>query len=270
MNKIEKNMATIEELKAKLAEKSAEIDAKITAWNEESISDEATRFRNMAKIDEELKTLKKDYNAISKKLTFEQLGADMLEAIKLNRYPVARWKDVGESGSTVKTRVREDGDEQFDLYDFDVHHGQLASHDKKWVRMAENFNMLCCMKAASDIGMKDVSKISDDYFMSKMAAQAKLSEQDASVANPISNTQMLKWLQQVVDAIVYEEKDGKNAYKVLTYDVNWLERVYGQKDKRNKLTMKVAKHKDFRLILSDVLHRIVTGTSYKVAYQTNK
>lgn len=266
----EKKVATIEELTAQLAAKSAQIDAKIMAWNEHSISDAATRFRDMTKLDDELKELKKDYNKISLKLTFEKLNGSMLEAIKLNRYPVASWKDVGESGSTVKTRVREDGDAQFDLYDFDVYNGSIASHDKKWVRMAENFNMLCCMKAASDIGVKDFSKISDDYFMSKMAVQAKLAGQDASVANPISNTQMLKWLQDVVDAIVYEDKDGKNAYKVLTYDVNWMERVYGQKDKRNKLTMKVAKHKDFRLILSDVLHRIVTGTSYKVAYQTQK
>ena len=269
MNKMKKN---IEELTVELQAKSAEIDAKIVAWNEASISDDKDRFRTMVTLDEELKNLKKEYNSISMILTFEKLNGNMLEAIKLNRYPTANWKDSGESGSTVKTRFREDGDMQFDLYDFDVYNGEQASADKKWVRLAENFNMLCCLKAAKDIGIQDVTTISKDYFLSKMADKHRLAGQDAAIANPISNSQMLKWLQDVCDCIVYEEKEDKkeNKYRVTSHDVNWLERVYGKKDKKSKKTLKTANHKEFRLILSDVMHRVVTGESYKVAYQVKK
>lgn len=268
-NKVKKN---IEKLVAELKVKSDAIDEKIVAWNEASISDDKDRFHTMVTIDEDLKKLKKEYNELSMKLTFEKLNGNMLEAIKLNRYPTANWKDSGEAGSTVKTRTREDGTMQFDLYDFDVYNGSHASADAKWVRMAENFNMLCCLKAATDLGIKDVSRISNDYFLSKMADKSRLAGQDAALANPISNSQMLKWLQDVCDCIVYEEKDGKkeNTYRVTSHDVNWLERVYGQKDKKNALTLKVVKHKDFRLILSDVMHRVVTKTNYKIAYQVKK
>lgn len=263
---------SIEELKVELAAKSEAIDAKIVAWNEASISDDKERFRVMVSIDDELKTLKKEYNALSMKLTFEKLNGNMLEAIKLNRYPVAAWSDSSESGSTVKTRTREDGTLQFDLYDFDVYNGNKASANAKWVRMAENFNMLCCMKVAKDIGVTDINTISKDYFMSKMAEQARLAGQDAALANPISSTQLMKWLQDVCDSIVYEAKEDKaeNKYRVINHDVNWMLYSYGKKDRKKDKTLKVANHKEFRLLLSDVMHRIVTGTSYKVAYQIKK
>ena len=87
------------------------------------------------------------------------------------------------------------------------------------------------------------------------------------MANPISNTQMLNMLQQVLDKIIYEDNNGKNKYQAKSQDVAWLLFTYGRKDSKGRLTLKLADHKQFRKVLADVLHRIVTGTDYKVAYK---
>jgi hypothetical protein len=264
---------TYEELTAELTAKSAAIDAKITEWNEASISDDVTRFRTMAILDDELKALEKEYAEISQTRTFTGLNGDMLEAIRTYAYPVVKHKDISESGSTIKTRERVDAERQFDLYDFDLFNGSHASKNEKWIRLAEQFNMLCCMHVANELNVEDLSKISSNFFVSNAAKKVQLAEEDESTANPISKTQMLKLLQKVCDNVVYEEKLDENGnslgntYKVTSHDVAWLLFTYARKDTKGRITLKVADHKNFRKIIADVLHRVVTNTNYKIAYK---
>lgn len=266
-NLVEKTHA---ELVAERNAIAANIDAKITAWNEASLNAD---FRAMVTIDTELKELEKDYAEVSQATTFKALDGNMLEAIKLHSFPIIKHKDSAESGSTVKTRERVDSEKQFDLYDFDCFNGSGASVNANWVRMAENFNMLCCIHVANELKVEDLEKIGKSYFISKAAAQVKLAEEGDDIANPISNTQMLKYLQKVCDNIVYEEKTNDNGesmgntYKVKSQDVAWMLFTYGRKDSKGKITLKVADHKNFRKILGDVMYRVCTNGDYKVAYK---
>jgi len=264
---------TVEEIRAELAEKSAAIDANITAWNEASLN---VNFTEMVRLDNALKDLEKDYAEIAQKLLFTELKAmpnPMLEAIKAHSFTVVRHKDSAEAGTTMKTRERINQERQFDLYDFDLFCASKASKDAKWVRLAENVNMLICMRVASDLHIEDLESVGKSYFISKTAQQIKLSEEGVDVANPLSNTQLLAILQRVIDNVIYEDKLNDagesigNKYKAMSHDVNWLLYTYGRKDSKGKLTIKVADHKAFRKIVADILHRIVTGTSYKVAYK---
>ena len=261
---------TIEELRAELAEKLESINANIEAWNEAMMNGEISVA---VKLDEKLKELEKKYADLSQKITFMSLNGNMLEAIKTHSYPTVKHKDTSEAGSTAKTRERITIDVQFDLYDFDCFNNSHASVNAKWVRLAENFNMLCCIHVANELKIEDLSKISTSYFVSKAAQQVKLADNDADIANPISSTQMLKYLQKVCDSIVYEEKTDKNGkslgnvYKIKSQDVAWLLFTYGRKDSKNKITLKVANHRNFRKVIADVLYRVVTNGDYKVAYK---
>ena len=255
------------ELVADMANLSAQLDAKAIEYNEASINMD---FRRMAEVDAEMKEVEKEYAETSQMLVFTDLkGADkpMLEAIKTHSFKVLKHKDSAESGSTIKTREMLEVERQFDLKDFDAFCGGTASADKFWSNYAERMNMLCAIHVANELKVEDLSVIGTSYFISKTKEEIKLAGENADVANPISNTQMLKVMQKVLDKIIYDDNNGKNKYQAKSQDVAWLLFTYGRKDSRGRLTLKLADHKQFRKVLADVLHRIVTNTSYKVAYK---
>ena len=258
---------TIEEVIAEVARLQAEIEAKATAFNEAGLNMD---FRAMAQADLDIKELEKSYAEAAQVLTFMQLKDKenpMLEAIKMHSFEVLKHKDSAESGSTIKTREIQTVERQFDLREFDNFCGGKVSADKYWANFAEQMNQLIAIKVANDLKVDDLASIGTSYFISKTKAEIKLSEEGADVANPISNTQMLKLLQKCLDKIIYEDNDGKNKYKATSQDVAWLIYTYGRKDSKGRLTLKLADHKQFRKVLADVLHRIVTNTNYKVAYK---
>ena len=245
----------------------ADLDAKAQAYNEAALND---NFHEMAIIDGQMKDLEKDYAEVSQALVFTELkskDAPMLEAIKHYGYKTLKHKDSAESGSTIKTREIVDAERQFDLHEFDAFCGYKASVDNSWKNYAERMNMLCAIHVANELKVDDLASIGTSYFISKTKDAIKLAEENDSIANPISNTQMLKMLQQVLDKIIYEDNNGKNKYQAKSQDVAWLLFTYGRKDSKGRLTLKLADHKQFRKVLADVLHRIVTNTNYKVAYK---
>lgn len=255
------------ELATDLANLSTQLDAKAIEYNEASINMD---FRKMAEVDTEMKELEKEYAETSQVLIFTDLKAmekPMFEAIKTHSFTVLKHKDTAESGSTIKTREMIDAERQFDLKDFDAFCGGTVSVDKFWSNYAERMNMLVAIHVANELKVDDLKAIGTSYFISKTKEEIKLSEENPDVANPISNTQMLKMMQKVLDKIIYEDNNGKNKYQAKSQDVAWLLFTYGRKDSRGRLTLKLADHKQFRKVLADVLHRIVTNTNYKVAYK---
>lgn len=258
---------TYAELLAERNTIAAELESKAQAYNEDALND---NFHEMAIIDGQMKDLEKDYSEVSQALVFTSLKDKenpMLEAIKAYGFKTLKHKDSAESGSTIKTREIIESERQFDLHEFDAFCGYKASADKSWKNYAERMNMLCAIHVANELKVADLASIGTSYFISKTKDDIKLAEENNSVANPISNTQMLKMLQQVLDKIIYEDNNGKNKYQAKSQDVAWLLFTYGRKDSKGRLTLKLADHKQFRKVLADVLHRIVTGTDYKVAYK---
>lgn len=257
------------EMATKLAEIKASLEAKAIEYNQKSLDMD---FRAMAEIDTDMKELEKEYIEFAQVLTFTDLKAmenPMLEAIKAHSFPILRHRDSSVSGGSLKTREVEFAERQFDLKEFDNFCGGKASADARWSNFAEQMNMLVAIHVANELKVDDLKAIGTSYFISKTKDEIKLSEENADVANPISNTQMLKLLQKVLDKIIYEDNGkGKNKYQAKSQDVAWLLFTYGRKDSKGRLTLKLADHKQFRKILADVLHRIVTDTNYKVAYKT--
>lgn len=262
-----KTPKTYSELLAECATISSNLDAKCLAYNEAALNDD---FHAMAVIDGEMKELEKDYAEVAQAMVFTSLKDEekpMLKAIKTWGFEVLKHKDTAESGSTTKTREIIRADRQFDLREFDAFCGYKASANKNWSNFAERMNMLCAIHVANELKVADLADIGTSYFISKTKDEIRLAEENEDIANPISNTQMLKMLQQVLDKVIYEDNNGKNLYRAKSQDVAWLLFTYGRKDSKGRLTLKLADHKQFRKVLADVLHRIVTGTDYKVAYK---
>lgn len=258
---------TTADLSAELNTLAAALESKAQAYNEAALNDD---FREMAVIDGQMKDLEKDYAEVSQAFVFTNLkvkDAPMLEAIKAYGFKVLKHKDSAESGSTIKTREIIEAERQFDLREFDAFCGYTASANKNWSNFAERMNMLCAIHVANALKVEDLASIGTSYFISKTKDEIRLAQENPDVANPISNTQMLNMLQQVLDKIIYEDNNGKNKYQAKSQDVAWLLFTYGRKDSKGRLTLKLADHKQFRKVLADVLHRIVTGTDYKVAYK---
>jgi hypothetical protein len=262
-----KTIKTYSELLADCAAIATELDNKCLTYNEAALNDD---FHAMAVVDGEMKELEKSYVETAQALVFTSLKdkeQPMLEAIKTWGFKVLKHKDSAESGSTTKTREIIEAERQFDLREFDAFCGYTASANKSWSNFAERMNMLCAIHVANELKVADLASIGTSYFISKTKDEIKLADENADVANPISNTQMLKMLQQVLDKIIYEDNEGKNKYRAKSQDVAWLLFTYGRKDSKGRLTLKLADHKQFRKVLADVLHRIVTNADYKVAYK---
>ncbi len=263
------NVKTIEEVIATLNNAASTLYAKTTAYNEAALNAD---FKQMVELDEEMKDVEKEYAEASQLkafMTFKASETPMLDAIKAHSFKVLKHKDSKTSGSTVATREVIEAERQFDLREFDDFCGNKASADKLWVNYAERMNMLCAIHVANELKVEDLATIGTSYFISKTKDEIRLADENSDVANPISNTQMLKMMQSVLDKVIYEEnaETHKNKYRAKSQDVAWLLFTYGRKDSKGRLTLKLADHKNFRKILADVLHRVVTNTDYKVAYK---
>ena len=200
---------TTADLSAELNTLAAALESKAQAYNEAALNDD---FREMAVIDGQMKDLEKDYAEVSQAFVFTSLKvkeAPMLEAIKAYGFKVLKHKDSAESGSTIKTREIIEAERQFDLREFDAFCGYTASANKNWSNFAERMNMLCAIHVANALKVEDLASIGTSYFISKTKDEIRLAQENPDVANPISNTQMLNMLQQVLDKIIYEDNNGK-------------------------------------------------------------
>lgn len=126
-----------------------------------------------------------------------------------------------------------------------------------WTYKVEKLNQLLCLDAAASLGYSkdDLKKLKLDYALSKEASDEKLPG--------VSNTQLCKTMQVIVDAIIFEDNGkGGNTYKVCSPDAAYLRKVYTRRAACG--VVKVAKTAFVQRIICDVLHKLVIGGRYSV------
>lgn len=129
--------------------------------------------------------------------------------------------------------------------------------NKMWIHTAEKLNYYLTYRAADRVGAAALSELltkkSDVFYMHEIARKVDLGK------NPVSNTNLLKSLQQVITEML---GDG---YKATSHDVNYLVDVYSNDNKKSKTGISAANHKTLRNYLKKVCYRILTGgTGYDV------
>ena len=126
-----------------------------------------------------------------------------------------------------------------------------------WTYKVEKLNQLLCLDAAASLGYSkdDLKKLKLSYALSKDASGEKLPG--------VSNNQICKTMQMIVDAIIYEDNGkGGNSYKVCSPDAAYLRKTYTRRAASG--VVKVAKTKFVQRIITDVLHKLAIGGHYSV------
>lgn len=180
-------------------------------------------------------------------------------AVAMHSYLVVSHRVMREEGSVVGFEIVEDKVRQIDLVKF----CEYIKVPTMWKYSVEKFNQLLALCTATELKMTkaQIKKICDSFYMSDLARQVEMG------GTPDSNTAICKQLQQVFDAILFEDNGkGKNVYKVNNHDVAYLLMCYTKRGKK-VLSVAVAKNAYIHRLVLDVMHRVVTGKAYDLEYR---
>lgn len=208
-----------------------------------------------------LKQHEADYAAEVESVVFSECrGAEspILEAVKRRSFEVIGHRTLRENGDIVGIERVDDKIKDIDLAKLCKSIGLSTI----WTYSVEKLGELLCLRAAKQLNIPadEIKKISKTYRMNKKAKEAELG------GTPASNTQVCKVLQKIIDEILFVDNGkGGNIYRCLTCDANYMTMVYTRRGK-TALVVSVAKPAFVQRIVTDVLHRIVTGKVYTVDY----
>lgn len=180
-------------------------------------------------------------------------------AVEMHSYLVVSHRVKREEGTVIGFEIVEDKVRQIDLIKF----CEFCKLPTNWKYKVEKFNQLLALRTANELKMTkaQIKKICDSFYMSDLARQVEMG------ATPDSNTAICKQLQQVVDAILFEDNGkGKNVHRVNNHDVAYLLMCYTKRGKK-VLSVAVAKNSYIQRLVLDVMHRIVTHKAYDLEYR---
>ncbi len=225
----------------------------------------------VSRAEKDLKSAEGKYNEQSMMECFDACKHTdnyVLEAVKVHDYEVVGHKPVRDDNGNILFAELVKKNKAIDLAKLHTHvtNGSTAL----WQYKTEKMGCLLCKRLATELGLSsaEIAKIDRMYYMSDFARKEELG------VNPVSNTQMVRLLQTVVDSILFMEMEGdnkgRNALRVNNHDVAYLLNCYAKRDNKKILTVSVAKVSYINSLILDVLHRLVTGKSYDVSYKLTK
>lgn len=236
---------------------SAEISEYINLYNQRL---RENNFNAMNAVEESLKEKEAAYAEQSQREVFQVCGKaknPILAAITAYTYPVIGHRRKVSQGTFLGFEKVTDRVKQLDLVDF----CECYDLPTLWKYKVERMNSLLCKRVCLELGYSEdqIQKLERVYYLSDMAKKAELTG-----ATPTSNTQMVKLLQEVIDAILFIEGDkpGMNSIRCNNRDIAYMLNCYGKRSNKRELTVTVAKTKTVHILVMDVMHRIVTGKCY--------
>lgn len=241
-----------------------DIEVRITAYNEQIIK--KGDFAAMNRIEGEIRDAEAAYAEQQMREVFDwckHQPEPILAAVERYDYPILAHRLNREDGVVTEMVLVEDRTKQIDL----VKLCKALSIAHLWEYKVERFGNLLCMRAAKELGMSDaeIKKIDRLYYCNA------LSKKEDMGTVPTSNNQIVKLLQQVIDAVLpLDAETGKSKYRCNSHDVAYLLMAYTKRNGKKKLTIEVAKNSFVHRLVMDVMHRIVTGAVYDLKYQMKK
>lgn len=241
-----------------------DIEVRIDAYNKQIVK--KGDFAVMNRIESEIRDAEVAYGEEQMRETFswcKKQEEPILAAVKRYDYPVLAHRLIREEGIVTGMELVEDRTKQIDL----VKLCKVLGMSHLWEYKVERFGNLLCMRAAKELGWSDaqIKQIERLYYCND------LSKQEDMGTIPTSNNQIVKLLQQVIDAVLpMDEVTGKSKYRCNSHDVAYLLMAYTKRNGKKKLTIEVAKNSFVHRLVMDVMHRIVTGSVYDLKYQMKK
>ena len=227
---------------------------------------EKSDLEAMASAEHDLKVNVTDYAGLAMIRFFEQVSdkedynSTIIRAVTKLTYTTKSYK-IDKEGETVTGMHLTDKVVMVDLRKLCKFNG----FKKQWVHTLEKFNLLLTLRAATELGLDKTAlrTINDSFYMKEKAKEIEMGK------TPTSNNQICKQLQAVVDKILFvasENNPEVNTYKVNSHDVAYLLMCY---TKRGKSALKVvcSKHSFVERLVTEILHRVITGKVYDVEYK---
>lgn len=248
-----------DEAKAKLITMKGEAEELIKSYNE--LYQEG-KFADANAVAEQADKKIAEYTALVRQDCYETCKESehpLKAAVTMLSFVTIATKDEKEGEAKIPVRKLVDKERQIDLGKLYQYCGKIG-HDANWLYMAERFNCLLTARKVKELNAKIIAKgdkaislkeLDNSFTMSAIAKSIDLGE------NPVSNTKLLKTLQNIVTAML---GDG---YKATSHDVNYLLEAYTRKS-RKALTIQTANNKALRGYLAEICHRIVTDGQYGV------
>ncbi|MCQ2052459.1 MAG: hypothetical protein MJZ03_00730 [archaeon] len=247
-------------LQASMDEKYNELAIKVDAWNKASIKDDEKTMKILGK---EIDNLVGEYTKAAREACFETVYENasfkaenvLIEGVKMLEY---------ETINAKSSMIPEAGFEEMDIItvnkpidplDLQKYISTNIGKNDKWQYLIERFNFLMTVRIATDIGMStaEINKIHDSYSMHKITKAID------DGGTPQSNTKMIDAMQEIINACIGD------TYKVTSHDVKYLLYTYAGKDRKKKRTIKVAQHKQLRILFMDVMNNLVLFSDKKDA-----
>lgn len=235
----------------------------------------------MADAEHEVKERAKKYAGLAQTAFFESVSdkedynGTILRAVKELTYKT-KWYRINKDEETITGMEMTEKSVMVDLRKLCRHNG----FEKAWIHTLEKFNLLLTLRAATELCGVDkdatdaqreefkrvLQTINDSFYMKEKAKEIELGK------TPTSKTQLCRQLQAVIDKILFvatDKNSDKNLYAANSHDVAYLLMCY---TKRGKSALKVvcSKHSFVERLVTEILHRVITGGVYDVEYQVVK
>ena len=249
---------TKEALIAENAELRIQIEADVIAYNSAITEGDAEQTSRLDKsISDAVTTFNSNAQSI-KFADYKETDDPMMAAVNDPFYTVLRIKDTHDPDDKLAPPVREvsEAERIINLLKLDKScHG--IGHDANWKHIAQKLNFALTAQKCKDLNV-DPKSVNDSYAMTAIAREYDLGK------NPASNTNLLKSLNAVIQAMIGAE------FKATSHDVNYLKTIYAKKSNRAALTVSCANHQKFVSYMLEIAHRIVKDKGYAVEFKAKK
>lgn len=248
-------------------------------YNEERVKS-SPNANLLESIEEQAKETMGKVKAARKAEVYAELdkGANpMLEAARMGEFQYDGYiidKETGEMGMTVRVATIRAADYTGHLMKLATNKTMNANYPKngvftngrKWEYMCEKLGLLLAYRAQKELGGSPevLSELLKTYPIREAAQKEKAG------ATPTSNSQLLKLLQPIIDALVWVD-DGKGGNKVKANgkDVAFLVNCFTAHGKGIG-TIKVLKGQKVCDYVFEAVHMIVTGKPYQLQFKAKK
>lgn len=192
-------------------------------------------------------------------------GEAIKAAIKAKSYMTYVLKDVKDADTDTITCEIETREVFISLKEFDTYcttHGVKGSVDKSW---DSEFKALAgAIVAQVVLGFTDeerkeatINALKTDYYFSKALVKHEVALKNEDVADPVSNTQVMKLGQAMVEHLVGQ------GYVFKSEDYKFLKAMVTMYDRRTQLA-DIMKSRDLYNLNNKVFQHIVYGTPYEL------
>lgn len=251
----------------------------IQQYNDE-LNQAAPNKNLLDSIEEQAKEVQGQAKSARKAEIYDQLDKaanPMLEAARMGEFDYEGFridKETGEMEPMVRVAVIRAADYTTHLLKLSTSKvtgarfpkNGVFTHGHAWEYMCEKLGLLLAYRAQKELGGSPevLSELLKTYPIREAAQKEKAG------ATPTSNTQLLKLLQPIIDALVWED-DGKggNAVKANGKDVAFLVNCFTSHGKGIG-SIKVLKGQKVADYIFEAVHMIVTGKPYQLQFKPRK